>query len=101
MKESSVLNGLPVEIAAIVAENNRRNAAILAKFNPITGEGSIGKRVKLEIEDFPLPVQYIPERMMRVPLVRQLAEAGTIDQFLFRLVAEVTEEERQKVGIRK
>ena len=84
-------------IQAIVAENNRRNAAILAKFNPITGEGSIGKRVKLEIEDFPLPVQYIPERMMRVPLVRQLAEAGTIDQFLFRLGAEVTEEERQKV----
>lgn len=84
-------------IQAIVSENNRRNAAILAKFNPITGEGSIGKRVKLEIEDFPLQVQYIPERMMRVPLVRQLAEAGTIDQFLFRLGAEVTEEERQKV----
>ena len=97
MKESSVLNGLPVEIAAIVAENNRRNAAILAKFNPITGEGSIGKRVKLEIEDFPLQVQYIPERMMRVPLVRQLAEAGTIDQFLEDIGAEVTEEERQKV----
>ena len=84
-------------IQAIVAENNRRNAAILAKFNPITGEGSIGKRVKLEIEDFTLSVQYVPERMMRVPLVRQLAEAGTIDQFLFRLGAEVTEEERQKV----
>lgn len=84
-------------IQAIVSENNRRNAAILAKFNPITGEGSIGKRVKLEIEDFPLPVQYIPERMMRVPLVRQLAEAGTIDQFLEDIGAEVTEEERQKV----
>lgn len=84
-------------IQAIVAENNRRNAAILAKFNPITGEGSIGKRVKLEIEDFPLPVQHIPERMMRVPLVRQLAEAGTIDQFLEDIGAEVTEEERQKV----
>lgn len=84
-------------IQAIVEENNRRNAAILAKFNPITGEGSIGKRVKLEIEDFPLPVQYIPERMMRVPLVRQLAEAGTIDQLLFRLGAEITEEDRQKV----
>lgn len=97
MKESSVLNGLTVEIAAIVAENTRRNAAILAKFNPITGEGSIGKRVKLEIEDFPLQVQYIPERMMRVPLVRQLAEAGTIDQFLEDIGAEVTEEERQKV----
>ena len=84
-------------IQAIVAENNRRNAAILAKFNPITGEGSIGKRVKLEIEDFPLQVQYIPERMMQVPLVRQLAEAGTIDQFLEDIGAEVTEEERQKV----
>ncbi len=94
MPTVSVLSGFPTEI---VKENNRRNAVIRTKFNPITGEGSVGKRVKLEIEDFSLPVQYTPEPMMRVPLVRQLAEAGSISQFLKDIGAEVTEEERQKV----
>lgn len=94
MPNVSVIGGFAVEI---IKENDRRNDAIRTKFNPIKGEGSIGKRVKLEIADFSLPIQYIPERMMRVPLVRQLAEAGTIDQFLFKLGAQVTEEERHKV----
>lgn len=30
----------------ILTENERRNAIVYAKFNPITGEGSVGKRVK-------------------------------------------------------
>lgn len=69
----------------ILAENDRRNAAIHAKFNPITGEGSIGNRVKLEIPDFALPVQYIPESMMRVPLCRNIVAAGSIDAFLKKI----------------
>ncbi len=69
-------------IVTILAENDRRNAAIRAKFNPVTGEGSIGERVKIEISDFPIPVQYIPKRMMQVPLVKQIVEAGSIDKFL-------------------
>lgn len=97
MPKLSVLGGSTTEIEAIIVENKRRNAAIRAKFNPITGEGSIGKRVKIEIADFSLPVQYVPERMMRVPLVRQIVEAGTIDQWLEDMGAQVSEEERHKV----
>ena len=41
----------------IISENERRNAEIRAKFNPITGEGSIGERKKIVISDFPSPVQ--------------------------------------------
>ena len=66
----------------ILTENERRNAIVYAKFNPITGEGSVGKRVKCTISDFPIHTQWLPERIMKVPLVRQLIEAGSISKFL-------------------
>lgn len=83
------------EVRKILAENDRRNAANNAKFNPITGEGALLDRVKITLSDFSLPIQYIPKSMMRVPLVRQLAEAGTIRAFLDTLIdtEELTEEE--------
>jgi len=49
-----------------------------APFNPITGACSIGDRVKLEIEDFPIPVQYVPKEMMDEPLVKKLKECGSV-----------------------
>lgn len=101
MPKVSVLSGLPAEVSAIIAENDRRNTAIRAKFNPITGEGSIGERVKIEISDFNLPVQYVPKRMMQVPLVRQIVEAGSIDQWLQDMTevsdASPSEEDHHKV----
>ena len=36
-------------ITNILIENERRNSIIYAKFNPITGEGSVGERVKCTI----------------------------------------------------
>lgn len=66
----------------IIKENEKRNASIKAKFNPVTGEGSLGERVRIEIKDFPFPVQYVPKRMMQVPLVKQIVEAGSIEKFL-------------------
>ncbi|MBQ7156512.1 MAG: terminase [Bacteroidaceae bacterium] len=84
----------------ILAENELRNEAIRAMFNPITGEGSIGERRKIGISDFPIPVQYIPARMMQVLLVRQLVEAGSVEAFFHELTdekAEYTNEERQKI----
>lgn len=83
------------EVRKILAENDRRNAANNAKFNPITGEGALLDRVKITLSDFSLPIQYIPKSMMRVPLVRQLAEAGSIRAFLDTLIdtEELTEEE--------
>ena len=65
----------------ILEDNTLRNETIRAKFNPITGEGSVGERKRIEISDFPMPVQYIPASMMSVPLVRQLVEAGSIEAF--------------------
>lgn len=75
----------------IIEENNRRNAEIYARFDPISGFGSVGERVKAIIEDFPIRTQYLPVEMMKVPLVRQLVECGSIKAFLQEI--EATDEE--------
>lgn len=71
-----------IAIRQIIAENDRRNNIIFAKFNPITGQGSIGDRVRVEIEDFPIPVQWLPRPMLAVPLVKSLIQAKSIDAFI-------------------
>ena len=38
---------VPLVILSLLQENAKRNDTIRAKFNPITGEGSIGERVKI------------------------------------------------------
>ena len=46
----------------IVEENIRRNREIFEGFNPVTGKGAPGPRVKVKIPDSPIKVQYMPER---------------------------------------
>ena len=70
------------QISQIIAENDRRNEALYATLNPISGRGSTGKRVRVEIPDFVFPVQWLPEEMFSIPLVKKLVEAGSIDSFL-------------------
>lgn len=70
------------EVGEILKSNDERNARMYAPFNPVTGEGSVGKRVRLDLADFALPTQYVPENMMRVPLVRKLKEAGSVSAFI-------------------
>lgn len=75
-------NTIDTEIAALLAENDRRNEIMFAKFDPVTGEGSIGERVHVSIADFAIPVQWLPVEMMDIPLVKKLVKAGSIDKFL-------------------
>lgn len=45
----------------IIEENSRRLAAIAAPFDPVTGEGSIGERVRVVVKDMPgTPVMWLP-----------------------------------------
>ena len=95
---NAALSVVSENVAKLIALNHARNAEIKAKFNPITGEGSIVERKKIVIEDFPFPVQYIPKTMMRVPLVRQLVEAGSIKRFLEEYMnTEYSDEDKEKV----
>ena len=69
-------------ILEIIEENRRRNEEIYAPFDPISGVGSIGERVKVEIDDFPISTQWLPKEMMKVPLVRQIVKCGSVEKFL-------------------
>ena len=60
----------------ILKENDRRNAIVYAKFNPISGLGSIGERKKVHIEGYPIEDQYLPIEMLKIPLVKELRENG-------------------------
>ena len=85
-------------IQAIIKQNGRRNAEIYAKFDPVSGEGSVGERKKVVIDDFPVSVQWLPVEMLRVPLVRLIVECGSVRAFLTdNLNVEYTEEDRLKV----
>lgn len=84
-------------VSDILRENRQRREEKYKHFNPITGEGSTGNRRKVTISDFPLKVQYLPEKMMDVPLVRQLVEAGSVRAFLSDLGTEYTEADAHKV----
>ena len=70
------------QVNKIIKENDRRNEAIYAKFNPVTGEGSIGERTRVCISDFVMPVQWLPNTMMKIPFVKKLIHHGSIDKFL-------------------
>lgn len=85
------------EVASILQENDRRNAEITAVFNPITGKNSTGKRVKVVIPDFPIETQWLPVRMMNIPLVKRIVAAGSFDAFMEEEFGEdYTYEDRQK-----
>lgn len=85
-------------IREILRENERRNAEIHAPFNPYTGEGAVGERRKVAIDDFPIRTQYLPVGMLQVPLVAKLIKAGSIEKFMINVLnSEYSETERMKV----
>lgn len=66
----------------ILKENEIRTKNLLANYNPITGEDAPGERCVLRITDYPIKEQYIPVEMMDVPLIKDIAECGSIRKFL-------------------
>ena len=85
-------------IQNILLENERRNKVINAPFNPISGKGSILARKEVFIEDFPIPTQYLPVSMLKVPLIKKLIKAGSIRRFIEdSLKSKYTEADKQKV----
>jgi hypothetical protein len=86
------------EVINILKENDKRNADVYQKFDPISGIGSIGERVEVRIDGFPLETQYIPVEMLSIPLVKLLIKYGSIIKFLTEeLEVEYSEEDRLKV----
>ena len=86
------------EVINILKEDDKRNADVYQKFDPISGIGSIGERIEVRIDGFPLETQYIPVEMLSIPLVKLLISCGSIIKFLTEeLEVEYSEEDRLKV----
>lgn len=73
---------METSINNIIAENSRRNSAMFARFNPITGEGSVGERVEVAVPDFPIPKMWLPRSMMANPFLVSLVKHGGINGLL-------------------
>lgn len=82
----------------ILKINEERNKENNRPFNPITGEGSILARKKVEIKDFPLPIMFLPKEMLDVPLVKLIVKSGSIKKFCEQeLNTQYTEDNRLKI----
>ena len=69
-------------VNSILEENEKRWVILRADYNPVTGEGAPGNRVKLEIPDFAIPVQYVPKEMLKNKFIKELKRCKTIEAFL-------------------
>ena len=91
MKDSDAIND-------ILQENGRRHDILFAPFNPITGEGSIGKRTVFRVPDYPVPTQQLPVEMMHEPLVKALEKAGSVAKLITDVLGlPVTADAHEKV----
>lgn len=74
------------EYQKIIAENELRREKLAANYDPITGKGLDKyleeKRVLLEIPDFAIPEQWVPESMMRNPMIKGIVKAGSIQKYI-------------------
>ena len=70
----------------IVEENGRRRSRLAAEYDPITGKGLdalLGeRRVLLSIPDFAIPEQWVPEAVVKNPLIKAIVKSGSIDSYI-------------------
>lgn len=66
----------------IIAENDSRRDNMFSRFNPITGEESVGERVLVCLEDFPLKKMWLPVRMLDNNFIKELIKQKGIDGLL-------------------
>lgn len=69
-------------ITRILEENNRRKEANNHRFDPITGHGSVGRRIRFSLPDSPFGELMLPESMISTPFMQSLTAAGSVRQFI-------------------
>lgn len=71
-----------ITVSDIISENDSRRNKMYSRFNPITGEGSIGERICVSIPDFPIKRMWLPISMMDNTFVKTLISSMGIDGML-------------------
>ena len=83
------------EYNKLVLENIRRNREIFEGFNPVTGRGAPGPRVKVVIPDSPIRVQHMPERVAKHNfIVKKIIKHGSIRKYITDELGEDFSQER-------
>lgn len=72
------------DVESLLNENERRKAFNNAKFNPLTGEGSVGERFPFYIAGLTEETHYLPIAMKSDTTIIKFQEAGDIDEYLIR-----------------
>lgn len=84
-------------IEELLKENERRVGLIRAPFNPISGEGSVGERKRVHIDDlYPYDI-LLPKTMLGNGLVKMILKAGSIKEFCLKRYKNYTTEMREEV----
>lgn len=87
-----------ITVSEIISENELRRREMFSRFNPITGEGSVGERVLVSLDDFPIKQQWLPVDMLGNALIKALIKHNGIDNLLRNeMGVEPTPEDREAV----
>ena len=72
------------EVAAIIAENERRNAEIFCEYDPISGVGcyDFANRVRVKIADITYNDMYVPKECMEYELFRDIAKYRSVNAYV-------------------
>ena len=72
------------EVAAIIAENERRNADIFCEYDPISGVGcyDFANRVRVKIADITYNDMYVPKECMEYELFRDIAKYRSVNAYV-------------------
>lgn len=81
----------------LVLEDKRRHDRIHARFNPITGEGSVGERRKVRIRDMYPYDMYLPLPMLSNKLVKAILAARSVEKFCMKRYGEFNAGLKEKV----
>jgi hypothetical protein len=85
------------QVEVLLVLNEERIKDQEKTFDPLTGEGSIGKRKKFVCDGMPFKEQWLPVDMFLYPLVRRLAKFKSVDAFLVDLGVTPNPDDRAKV----
>lgn len=85
-------------VSDIIAENDKRCDNMFSRFNPITGEGSVGERILVSLPDFPINKMWLPKSMMDNSFIKELISNEGVDGLLRSMGVEHPEaEDREAV----
>lgn len=86
-----------MNIEDIIRENDKRQKIINKPFNPISGENSTGKRVKVEISDFVVKLVYLPIYCLKDRLISELETCGSVSVYCKKKRLPYTAEIRMQI----